>query len=118
MPDVIKTSEEIDHKIKQLESGRKELNNRAIDKAEAMGIYRKEVAKTLIGLRNGKTYELDGESIQNPPASTSASIARGICWKEKIESNKSEGLYKIAIIGMQSLMAELNGKQSILRFIE
>ena len=118
MEDIISVSQKIQEKIKTLELGRSLLKERAEEKAYAIGEYEKTLAKTLIGLKNGKEYELEGEKIQNPPASYTEKIARGLCYQEKITAELGEMGYKNAIVGMQAISCELQGFQSIFRYLE
>lgn len=116
--DIIEVATAIQSKIKTLEVGRELLKERARTKAETMAEYEKEIAKVLIGLKNGKEYELDGEKIQNPPASIAERIAKGICYQEKLDMELAEAEYKNSIVGMQAIQAELNGFQSLNRYLE
>lgn len=116
--DIISVSKKIQEKIKTLELGREILRERATEKANAIGLYEKQIAKTLIGLKNGKEYDIEGEKIQNPPASTSEKIARGVCYQEKINAELKEAEYKNAVIGMQAILGEVNAWQSIYRHLE
>ena len=116
--DIISVSKKIEIKIKTLELGREVLKERATEKANAIANYEKEIAKTLIKLKNGVEFDLDGEKIKDPPASIMDKLSRGICYKEKIESELKEAEYKNAIVGMQAIQCELNGWQSVFRFLE
>jgi len=106
----------INDKIKLLEKGRSELKAAAIEKANRSAEYDKVIAITLIELKNGVTKELNGQMIQNPPATISEKIAKGLCWQERLEADKAEALYKITVQKMLSIQAELNGYQSIFRY--
>lgn len=108
----------INEKIKLLEKGRGELEAAAIEKANKMAIYDKVIAITLIELKNGVAKELAGQTIQNPPATISEKIAKGLCWKERLEADRAEALYKVTVQKMQSIQAELNGYQSIFRHLD
>jgi len=118
MGDIVEVANQIQTKIRQLALGRDIIKERAREKADAVGEYEKEIAKTLIGLKNGKEFTLEGETIKDPPASITEKIARGICYQEKINAELKEMEYKNAIIGMQSLESELMGYQSIFRHLE
>ena len=115
--DVINIANAIEKKITDLEVGRQELNKRAKAWANALAEYRHVIATTIIKLKNGVAFNLDGEIIQSPVNSIIESIARGICWKEKLAETEAEALYRVALKGMDALMAELNGLQSIYRHL-
>ena len=114
----IRLANEIRNKIHELKAGRNELKNRAKNKAETLAIYEREISKVIIKLRNEIEFELDGNTIKNPPVSIIDKLAKGICWKEKLAAEQAEAEYRNAIKGMDSLMAELNGLQSINRYLD
>ena len=115
--DVLKIADEIQKKVALLEAGRKELKARGEAKANAIGDYRRTRAIVLMKLRNGVEMELDGERIKDPPTSIMESIARGICFQEKINEELATVQYKNATVGMEALQAELNGLQSIYKHL-
>ena len=115
--EIISISNEIEKKIKALEQGRKILKERAEQKAQTLAEYERKLAVTIISLQNGQSFELDGQYVKEPPATTTEKIARGICWKEKLDMEQAEAGYKAGIVSMQSLEAELNGYQSIFRYL-
>ena len=104
--DIKSIADEIEKKIRELESGRKIIGQRAEKKAEAIANYDKALAIKIITLKNEGT-----------PLSIVDKIARGECWQEKLEMEKAEGMYRAAVSGMDSLAAELNGWQSIYRHL-
>lgn len=116
--DILTTNQNIEKKIKQLDSAQQLLKERAEAKAETIAKYEKQIAITLIKLKNGQVFELDGEKIENPPVSICEKLAKGICWKEKLDMEKAEAEYKNIVKGLESLEAQLNGYQSILRYMQ
>jgi len=116
--DIVEVAGKIENKIILLEQMRKNIRQLAIDKANAIGEYRRARAHVLIRLRNGIAYELDGDWIENPAVSGSLQIASGICWKEKIKEQEGIELYKAGLTVIESIKAELNGYQSIFRHLE
>jgi len=115
--DVLGTTERIDEKIHQLEQARSMIRKAAQRKADAIGAYRKEVAKTIMRLRQGETFTIDGVEFSETSASNVAKVAEGICYLEKIEEDLADSLYKNVVKGMDALKAELNGLQTKLRYI-
>lgn len=107
----------IENKIQQLEILRKQLKGLAEKSGQTIGDYYKKRGRVIIQLRNGVEFTLDGETIKNPSISNSEIIAQGICWKEKLEETKSREVYRAALAAMESLKAELNGYQSINRYL-
>jgi hypothetical protein len=116
--DILTTSEKIEEKIKLLEQGRALLQKRAIDKANAIAEYDKQITITILKLRNGETIEFDDKEIVNPPVTIIEKIAKGICYKYLIKKDLAESQYRNAVIGMDSIKAEMNGYQSINRFLD
>ena len=117
MTDLIKISDQIRKKIQELESGRGLLKEAAHLKAQSSAEYDRELAKTIIRLKNGDVLNLDGMEVLNPPATVTEKIARGICWQLALEKDKQEALYKNAIKNLDCIQSELNGFQSINRFL-
>ena len=110
-----KITTEILERIRLLKTARQELQPRAQAKADTVSGYYRKRAVTIMALRNGKKFELDGEEIQDPPVSIIESVARGICWEEKHARDLAESMYKNAVTGIDSLKLETNALQSILR---
>ena len=88
------------------------------DRAEGMAEYDKSLAKTIIQLKNGKEFELDGSKISNPIASNAEKIAKGVCWKEKLNKEQAEGTYKAYFVKLDILKTQMNGLQSIKKHAE
>lgn len=106
-------AKKIEEKIGLLERGRQELKTLAIEKATKAAQYECQLAVTLIKLKNGEAFELQGQTICKPPATIMEKIAKGICWQEKLEADQAEAEYKLTVKKMDSVQAELNGWQSI-----
>jgi len=116
--EVAKVAKQIEDKIKLLEDGRIKLQGAANDKATFSAMYDLAIAKTLIMLENGKSFELEGQAVKNPPKSIMEKIAKGICWEEKLKSDQADTTYKAVISKMNAIQAELNGYQSIYKHLE
>lgn len=116
--DVITIARRMNDRIKLLADARASVKALASGKAQAICEYEKKLAITTIRIRNGMEVELDGYHISNPPVSIIEKIAKGICWQEKLKMDTAEGLYKAEIVCMSSLAAELNGLQSINKYIK
>ena len=103
----------IEDKIKLLETGRGRLEKDSFEKASNLALYEKELAKTIIKLKNGEEMELEGAKIQNPPTTIMEKIARGLCYQEKMNADLAETTYKSTIVKIQTVQAELNAYQSL-----
>jgi hypothetical protein len=108
--DAIKVSQiadEIEAKIKLLEKGRDGLEERAINKADALGAYRKGIEIATITLR-----------AEGVPVTLIKDLARGACSEQERNMDLAESMYKIQITKLDSIKAELNGKQSVFSKME
>ena len=107
-------------KINQLEEGRMLIGKRAEDKAKYIAEYEKSLTITMMRLKYGELFTIDNFKIggDNLQANLIEKMAKGICWKEKMDAERAEGLYRAAVTGMSSLEAELNGLQSIMRYVK
>ncbi len=111
--DIIEIAKRMNHRINELNTKRKELEDLSIKKAQSLGNYEKVIALTIMKLRNGFEMELDGEKVKNPQTTVTEKIAKGICFQEKIDAELAESKYKLTIVSMEAIKAELNGYQSI-----
>lgn len=118
MTDILSVSKAIKDKITLLESCRGTIRENGNKKAKAISDYDKALAITLIKLKNGEELMIEDIAIKDPPASTSEKIAKGACWQERLAMETADALYKANLSSMESLKAELNGWQSIFRYLE
>lgn len=116
--EITKVSTEIETQINEIRKSLGHLKERAEEKAKALAEYDKAMAKTIMKLKNGIEFEIDGITIQNPQATLIEKIARGICYQEKINMELAEANYKNLIVGIDSLQAILSAWQSINRYLE
>jgi hypothetical protein len=116
--EVTKVAKEIEDKIKLLDKMKVEIKSRSEKKATTSANYDKQIAIVMMGLQAGKEFSLEGEKIQNPTATITEKLAKGICWKEKLEMDKAEGMYKSLLSNIEATKAQLNGWQSINRHLE
>ncbi len=103
----VRIADEIEAKIKLLEAGRDGLKERAINKADTLGAYRKGMEIATITLR-----------AEGTPATLIKDLARGACSEQERNMDLAESMYKIQITKIDSIKAELNGKQSIFSKME
>ena len=115
---IIEVAKRIQEKIILLEKGRGQIEIAGQEKATTSGNYDKALALALIRLKNGVMLDIEGEKIENPPASTAERIAKGICFQQKIDMEMAENKYKAIISKMQSVQAEVNALQSINRYLQ
>ena len=115
--EVIKISKEIESRIEGLKSLRGRIKHFSETRAKSMSEYEKQLAITIIKLKNGEVMELEGNKIEAPPATVMEKIAKGMCYKAKLDMETAEALYKGLIVSINAVEAELNGFQSIFRHL-
>lgn len=115
--EVVEISKQIEKRIELLAIARKELAERASLKAVTIAEYDKALAITLIKLREGIEMEFEGHKIKGLPVSVMEKIAKGMCWQERLAMEEAAASYGVAVSGMNSLQAELNGYQSIYKHL-
>lgn len=116
--EVFKVSERIESKIKELDKFKAVIKERTDRKAEANANYDKSLAVTMIKLKNGMVTEFEGQMLGNIPATLIEKIAKGICFNERLELEKAEAEYKSLITNIDTTCAQLNGWQSINRYLQ
>ena len=116
--EIIEVSNQITQKIKQIDSTLNEIKKRGDEYARIKVEHEKQIAKTIIGLRNGKEYNIDDETIVNPPVTLIEKIAKGICMKTSLEAELADAMYKNSLRGIEGYKAQLMGYQSIFRHLE
>ena len=116
--EIVATSERIDEKVSLLAQMRNEMKPRAQEKAQSISDYEKAFAITVIQLKNGVPFTLDGETIKDPPTTIIEKIAKGICYESKLKMELADGAYKSLITNIETVKAELNGLQSINKHLE
>ncbi len=118
--DLIQIAQEIYNKTREIDKVRKIFKERALARGSALVEYRKEFAKKIIQLRNGKSFELDGETVNGKglQAILIKDIAKGICWEERLHYEESEALYWSARTNLEALQNALSGLQSINKYLD
>lgn len=115
--DLLKVAKLINLKIEELEKLKSDLEPLARDKALKMAQYDLVLAKTIITLRSGVSVEMEGIAVKEESVSLMDKLAKGVIWKEKMEMDLSESLYKNCIKKIDITEAQLNGFQSINRYL-
>jgi hypothetical protein len=116
--DILTYKEKIERRIKSLEAGRLKIMELAREKAEKHSRYEMNLAITILKIKNGVITEFEGAEIKGLAANLIEKVAKGICWEHSMASDAAETSYKAGIEAMKSIQAELNGYQSILKYLE
>jgi hypothetical protein len=116
--DLITVSNEIKKKIDELDKMRALIRERGEAKAQSIAEYEKAIAKTIIQLRHGVEFDIDGVSTgTGVPATLIEKTSRGICWQERLEMERADALYKSVTTNIMVTSAQLNALQSLFRFL-
>ena len=111
-------AEQIKICIKLLGKGEDVLDKAASERAVAIAEYDGILGVTLIKLRNGIPMTCRGESIKDPPASTSEKMAKGIVEDAKMKLELADAHFKVVMSKLDGIKAKLNGWQSIYRRLD
>ena len=106
-------AKEIENRINELESCRKNLIGYAKKKAETISSFKKARAIVILKMQNNVPMVFEGLDVKNTPATTRKEIADGICWHELLETEQADALYKALVTNINSIESELNGCQSL-----
>lgn len=106
--EITRIAKDIETKIRLLEVGRDGLEKLARNKARSIAAYDKAVQISMLKLK--------GEG--NLQATLIEKVAKGECHKERADMELADALYKIQIVKMNAVQAELNGFQSIFKHLE
>ncbi len=108
MIDIIQVASDIEGRILALVKGRDGLERLAIDKARTIAEYDKALHISIL------KHKHEGKL----PATLIEKVARGDCYKERNALELADVMYKIQIVKLTTVQAELNGYQSIYRHLE
>ena len=106
--EVLQVAKQIEDKIHLLERGRGELEALAREKARTIGEYDKALSTTI--LRHKSEGKLQATLIEK--------VSKGQCHKERLAMELADALYKVQTVKMNAVQAELNGWQSINRYLD
>ena len=115
--EALEIAKQIQDKIEELELLKKELPEAIYKQGKSASEYDKQLALIVIRLRNGSEFEFEGHTIKNPPVSIIERIAKGICYKSALDRDMAEGKLKAIDSAIKTTMAQLNGFQSINRYL-
>lgn len=115
---VIDISNKIIAKANEIDEIRKVLIERSDARDNAEANYNKAYAIVLIKLKNKVEFEFEGQKIVNPSVTTIKEIAKGICWNEKLELDKTESMLKIAFKNLDAVSSQLTAYQSINKHLD
>lgn len=115
--DIINNANKIQTEIQVIEELVNRLPQAAEEKAVTLSTYEKEIAITILKLKNGVITEFEGNKIGNLPANLIPTVAKGICFRENFDREMGEAGYKGLIVQIEAHKAMLNGFQSMNKVI-
>ena len=117
--DILTNAQKIHNKIEELEKKRDDIFQFANDKADSISIYEKNLALTILRIKNGNIKFFEGVPIPEKLAVTLIrDVAKGICYKDVFTKEANEAGYKGIVTICECIRAELNGLQSINKHLE
>lgn len=117
--DIIGISNEIKKKIEEIKRKRQELSKLIEAKRQAMHKYFRNKSAAVINLKNKETVLIDGKELRkNYPDSMIFGLAELVIFNDKVELEICTLQYNAAVASLRSLQAELNGYQTILRYLD
>lgn len=116
--EILEISQKIIDLAEELGRAKKSIKDRVTDKAETKARYDQVLATTIIKLKNETITEFEGDKFDKISVTNIETVAKGICWKEKLAFEKAEGLYKSAITYIEATTTQLQGYQSIFRHLD
>ena len=115
---IISSRDKIESRISALETERGKIYTLAADKAAAISQYDRLYAIKLLELKNGTIHEWEGRKVGNLAVTMADKVAKGMVWEACMQKELADGLYKACISNLEALKAELNGFQSINKYLE
>ena len=116
---MIETAQRIQDKIEQLIKLRGGINEKAQVKAMSLCEYRKQEAIAMLKVAKSQIKKFEGESVPAKLTSPEKKVlVEGLCRDTEAQMLIAESNYKSHIVNMQALEAELNGWQSINRYLQ
>lgn len=113
--DIITTAQEIRSKNAEIDRLRGCIKERSERKAVSIVEYYKAKLKAIMKLANSsEEFNIEGTIVKGPlNATLIKEVIKGVIWKELLEKEEAEALYKSVITNLEAVKATLNGLQSI-----
>ena len=118
MDDILDNKARIEQKIIALEEERNLLLGLSMERAIAISNYDRAIALTMLKLMNEQLLNFENQEIKKVSVTTAKDFAKGICWREKLKVEESDGKYRACVSNIDCIKAELNGLQSINRHLQ
>ena len=116
--DVTTNAYQINEKILEIEKLSDRIEQAALEKANYIANYDRQIAVTILKLKNGLIPEFDGVEVKNLAANLIPIVAKGICYQESFHREMGENNYKGLITQIEAHKAVLNGYQSLFKVMQ
>jgi hypothetical protein len=117
MDDILNNANKIERMIGLIEELVSQIPDAAVEKANGIANYDRELAITILKMKNGEIGEFEGIEIKNVPATLIPAIAKGICYKACFDKEAGDAGYKGLISVLEARRAQLNGHQSVFKVL-
>lgn len=111
--DILTNAVKIEYTINEISEQANRLEQAALEKANTVANYEREMAITILKLKNGAIPEWEGQKMGNLAANLIPTVAKGICYHESFDREMADANYKSLIVKIDALKAQLNGFQSL-----
>lgn len=123
MVDILTNADKINRMIEEIEAILNSIPEAADEKAMAISGYDRELAITIIKIKNGLIKEIedfDGTMIPLGPvtATERVTIAKGIIYQASLRKEAADAGYKGIVSTLDARKAQLNGLQSLNKVIQ
>lgn len=118
MMELLEIAKEIENKIILLQDARSKLKQKGINKSNSISEYDKQLALTIMKLKNKNIIKFEDQDITDLPITLIEKIAKGICYQERLNLEIAESDYKSLNTYIEVVCAELNALQSIIKYFD
>ena len=116
--EVYDIAQQIEKKAKLLDKALIELKKRGEQKSDKSAMYDKQIAITIMKLRNGESLTFEGQEIKDPPVSVTEKIAKGLCYGFKLDMDSADTSYKTILEQIDIIKTQIMAYQSIYRHLQ
>lgn len=116
--DVMTNKERIETLIRKIEEYCGRLIQAGDEKSVSLVDYEKEIAITILKLKNGAIETWEGQEVKNLPATLIPVVAKGICFKYSFDKEIGDTNYKTIIVTIEAMKSQLNALQSLIKIVQ
>lgn len=117
MTDIITIAKQLDARIEEISELCHNLQKFGKEKAEAIAEYEKQICLTQIKLKNGVSFELEGQTVKDPAVSNMDKISKGLCWEACLKKEQADANYKSLIVNIDAVKTIISALQSMNKYL-